>query len=347
MKTFTLLIPTYGRPALLRRLLTYYAEAHFPDRIIVADSSTRDITDENRDTTSGYPELHIIHRTFDPSIEIYQKMTEVLRSIDSDAIGLCSDDDFIAAAAPARAVRFLGQHEDYIAVQGRSFIADTSRIRIPLSAFPQRPVRSNTATDRLQSYFQDPTANFYAIYRTTVFRHTLDRIMRFRTDNTRFEELAFSCLGAIEGNIMVLNALHLVRQSSRNRVDSGSKQTGGWPHVVRSTSFPKNKQLFMEMLSEALVEHGTEKSAARRLIVDHFESYLEEKLHPSYAREPRSIQERAIAMMLSPNQGRLPLLRRGVAAITRGSPKMRALSKEYAPVAQLISQYPDGIPNPI
>jgi len=347
MTPFSLLVPTFNRAALLRRLLSYYRTARFTYPIIIADSSPEDVLCENRDTIARCPELHITHRTFDQSIETFQKITEAAGSSDSDTIGLCSDDDFIATGAPARAVRFLSRHQEYVAVQGRSFIADVARIPITLSAFPQRSVHAEMATDRLRSYFHDATANVYAVHRTSTFIDILARIARFRTDNTRFEELAISGLGAIHGNIAVLNSLHLVRQSSRNRADSGSRLTGGWRQAAESESFPRNKELFREMLSEALAEHSVETNVARKLVLECFDSYLEGKLRPAPIGEPRSIQERATAMMLSPDQGRLRPVRRIAATFMRTSPAMQTLSKEYAPIEQLISQYPDGISTPV
>lgn len=344
MNTFSLLVPTFGRAALLRRLLSYYASTRFPYPIIIADSSIDDVRDENRDTISRCTELHITHRTFDPSIETFQKITEVLRSIESDAAGLCSDDDFLAAGAPARAVTFLARHEEYIAVQGRSFIANITHVPALSSAFPQQGVYADTAVERLQSYFRNATANVYAIYRTSVFTDILAHIARFRTKNTRFEELAISGLGVIHGNVAVLNALHLVRQSSRNRVDSGSKLTGGWRHITESESFARDKARFIEMLSEALAERGTEKQVAFECVTKCFDAYLQEKVQGHPTRDPRSVQERAIALMLSPQQGRLPPVRRILATLMRSHPTLQTIYREYSPIARLISQYPDGIP---
>src|SRR3990167_5178120 len=98
MRTFSLLIPTFGRPALLRRLLTYLATQEFPHPIVVADSSIPAVRDENRNTILGHQNLTVVHHVFDPSIEIYKKITLALQSIESDSVGLCSDDDFLAAS---------------------------------------------------------------------------------------------------------------------------------------------------------------------------------------------------------------------------------------------------------
>ena len=343
MTPFSLLIPTFNRAALLRRLLSYYTAAQFPHPIIVADSSVDDIRDENRDTISRCAGLHITHRTYESSTETFHKITDALRSIESDAIGLCADDDFLCAEAPARALRLLAQNPEYASVQGRSFIADSTRGSLTLSAFPQRGVYAKSATLRLRLYFHNPTANFYAIHRTRVLKTAFTRLARFRTDNSRFEELAVSTLGAIEGDVAVLNALHYVRQSSKNRADSGSRLTGGWKHISESASFAKNREIFIQILAEALVERGIDKETAFECAAQCFDMYVQEKLDGNNVRDPRSMQERAIALMLLPAQGRMPAARRILAFLMRSYPPLRSIYREYSPIAQLISQYPDGI----
>src|SRR3989344_1634264 len=97
------------------------------------------------------------------------------------------------------------------------------------------------------------------------------------------------------------------------------------------------------MLAEALVEHGVDKETAIECAAQCFDTYVQEKVDGGNVNDPRSIQERAIALMLSPAQGRMPAARRILASLMRSYPPLRSIYREYSPIAQLISQYPDGI----
>ena len=343
MTQFTLLVPTYGRSTLLRRLLHYYENENFQHSIVIADSSDRAAFEENRETISRCHALRVTHISFDPAIEIYTKITNALNSIDTPYVGLCSDDDFIASRSIARSFEFLEKHPRYSAVQGRSFIAEISNDGLRVSAYPQHGVEGPTVTARIESYFRNPTSNFYAIYRTPIFKDILARISRYRTSNTRFEELAVSSLGAVSGNVAVLPTLHMVRQNSRNRTDSGSKQTGGWSMIMQTSSFAKDRGRFIDMLSEALCEHGVGEDPARKLITRCFDNYLAQALGTTERPRRLSLKERVIAATLSPASSASPVRRMGATVLMHISPRLQALHTECNSIIALIEKYPDGI----
>ena len=342
MMQFTLLIPTYGRPALLRRLLHYYENKSFQYPIIIADSSDTTAFGENRETISHCRACKVEHHSFDPSIEFFEKVVRALKTVDTPYVSLCADDDFIASRSITRSVEFLTKHPSYSAAQGRSFtveISDDRRLRVV--AYPQHAIKGVDAKTRLESYFENPSANFYAIYRTAVLKEIMEHISRNRTDNTRFEELAVSSLGAISGNIAVLPTLHMVRQSSRKRADSGSRQTGSWVAVMESPAFTTNKERFLELITEALVEGGIERPAARQCIQTCFDIYLGQAQGNMPRPQRITLLDRLVALSLSPIATTKP--RTLAVHLLRHIPFVRTLRSEFLPIAQLISQHPNGI----
>ncbi len=345
MNSFSLLIPTYGRAALLRRLLIYYKNERFPYPIVIADSSEPGVAEENRRTVQASDSLQLIYLSFEPTTEIYEKITHALATINSRYIGLCSDDDFIATRAPARAVEFLEQNPDYAAVGGLSIAGQVQNGHLSITAFPQRAREEETASLRLTQYLRETSANFYFIYHQTVFMDMLSRVSRFRTDNTRFEELAVSALGLINGKVGLLNNIHLVRQSSRYRPDSGSRQTGGWQTVVHSPSFYKNRSQFVTMLTEALAETGLEQGVARDCVSTFFDSYLKTVLRSKRRENRLTHYERALAVALLPSAPTLlrRTVQRAVGGLLSLAPSVRAMQREFEPIAQLLKKYPDGI----
>lgn len=348
MSQFTLLVPTRDRPALLQRLLHYYENESFQNFIVVADSSDTTAFEENRKTMSRCRACKVVHRGFDSSIEFFEKVVNALKTVDTPYVGLCADDDFIASHSVDRSVEFLTKHPSYNAVQGRSFTVEISNNqKLHVVAYPQHAVEGADAKTRFESYFKNPSPNFYAVYRTAVIKDIFARISRYRTDNTRFEELAVSSLAAVSGNIAVLPTLHMVRQTSRNRTDSGSKQTGGWRTIVQLDSFTKNRQIFIAMLSEALRKHGMDSHSAEQVVVRCFDTYLAQALGTIKRPQRISILERAIAATLSPTSPHSTFRRLGAYALLRLSPRLQTLHVEFSTTASLIEKYPDGIKEPL
>lgn len=340
MNDFTLIIPTYNRPELLKRLLTYYAQSRFSYLILVADSSEERACKHNRETVAALPQLHIQHLPFPPATEIYNKITQAVSRVDSAYIGLCSDDDYLASKAPDRAMSFLENHPAYSALTGASFSGRVDHGKLLITPIHQRPNTKDSALARLKEQLIHPTGTFYAIRRRDTLGAHLDRIRRFRTDNTRFEELMFVSLDAIAGKIGVLGSLHMVRQSSGTRADSGSRQTKGWKHVISTPTFPNNREKFLSLVKEALRD-----ARSTQEIEGLFEHYIRTKTAPHSRSTRATILERARAAALLPSAP--TSWRRGLQLIEGGflslQPTTRQMKAEFQPIARHISAYPDGI----
>lgn len=344
MNDFTLLIPTHQRAALLRRLLAYYERTSFPYDIVVADSSLKEIAEENERTCEHFSSLRLRYLSFDPKTEIFDKITETLAIIDSPYIALCSDDDFLATAASERAVLFLQEHADYAAVSGRSLSCTVTKYgTLQIVPHPQRSIIGKNSFERLEEYFKEPISLIYAVYRRPLFLQILTQIKKYRTDNTRFEELGFSLLTSVAGNVGLLESLHLIRQSSKHRDDSGSRQTKGWLHVAKSPAFEKNREKFMLLATTAVTD------ASNYLVKNHvdrwFSAYVKKETGVKTGTRA-TVWERAVAAALLPSAP-TPLrqgIQRGIGILLSFDPRIQRMRQEFNEPSLLLAQYPDGMP---
>lgn len=340
MSDFTLIIPTHNRPELLKRLLMYYTRSAFPYAILIADSSEEKAQERNRITIAGFSELHIQHVPFPPATEIYDKITQAVSEIGSSYVGLCSDDDYLASKAPDRAMSFLQNHPSYSAVTGASFSGRVDHGRLFITPIHQRPSTKDSALERLKEQLIRPTSTFYAIRKRDTLGAHLNRIRRFRTDNTRFEELMLVSLDVMVGQVGVLESLHMVRQSSGARADSGSRQTKGWGHVISTLTFPANREKFFLLVKEA-----SQDVRIAQEIEGLFGQYIQVQTAPHTRSTQATTLERVRAAALLPSAP--TSWRRGmqyvIGVLLSLDPAVRRMKAEFQPIAHLTALYPDGI----
>src|SRR5262245_47517462 len=91
---YTLLIPTFNRPAHLRRLLGYLAARRFQYPIRILDSSSGDALTQNRETV-GRETLDVVHEIHDPATSIHAKIGLAISSVESTYCSICADDDVL------------------------------------------------------------------------------------------------------------------------------------------------------------------------------------------------------------------------------------------------------------
>lgn len=341
-----MVIPTHERPALLRRLLAYYRDASFAYPLIIADSSTPPVMQENRRTVDALAgALVITHLPFAPSTEIFNKIIHTLKTTNSPYVALCSDDDFIAARAPERCITFLDTHSSYIAVQGKTFVGRVKGGRLSIVPIVQRPIEEGDALTRLRMHLAHYSATFYATHRREILCANVERLAQYRTDNTRFEELALSSLNSIAGRIGVINSLYLVRQSSSHRNDSGSKFTRGWKHIVTSPSYSENRMKFVNLLTKTLITEEKNRTYARETVQKFFDQYIALQTQPDLRRNRGWLWERATAAALLPSAPSLPrrVLQHLAGLVFRVSKPVRTMREEFKPIERLLMEYPDGI----
>src|ERR1700674_5448783 len=91
---YTLLIPTFNRPAYLRSLLGYLAARRFAYAIRVLDSGSPETLSQNREAISQV-RLDVVHQTYDTTIPAAIKFADGTQSVDTPYCSFCADDDIL------------------------------------------------------------------------------------------------------------------------------------------------------------------------------------------------------------------------------------------------------------
>lgn len=173
MAQLTLVVPTYNRPAALRRLLRFLSRSDSPFGIVVLDSSVGELAEQNRATCEATGSVS--HHTFDSDIPFYQKLSDGLSAhVNSPAVCLCADDDFVLPRNLARAADALLSDATISVAHGyfAQFEAVTRpRVLRLLSTFGT--INADRAIDRVAMGLMNYDATIYSVHRTDVMHHVL------------------------------------------------------------------------------------------------------------------------------------------------------------------------------
>jgi glycosyltransferase domain-containing protein len=220
---YTLLIPTFNRPAHLRSLLGYLAARRFEYPVHVLDSSSGDALPQNRETV-GRGGLDVVHEVYDCAIPVHKKIELAVSSVESTYCSLCADDDVLFTdelnglfdaldANPALVVA----HGYYVNFKpGEDF-------DIRYTDYSAPSIVADDALQRIVEQMGDYQAIFYGVHRTRTMksiRPPLDCVKSLWA-----KELLTSSLALIEGGAYRVPRYYMARNITP------SIATEGWhPH---------------------------------------------------------------------------------------------------------------------
>src|SRR4051794_3814643 len=117
LRDHTLVIPTYNRPELLQRLVTYYVERTQPPNLLVLDSSATEIAAQNAAMLAAYgPSLR--HIVYPSTMPMAAKLARGLHEVPTPTVSFCADDDLVFTDALQQAREFLLHNPDYVCAHG-------------------------------------------------------------------------------------------------------------------------------------------------------------------------------------------------------------------------------------
>jgi glycosyltransferase domain-containing protein len=174
--SYTLVVPTYNRPAQLRRLLRYLelCGARFP--VLVLDSSAPENRPLNADALASV-KLRVRRVEYDSTMPPFEKFGAGTAMVDTPYLSLCADDDIVRVEALAPIVEFLSRNADHSAAHGFYFnFQEQGRASPPWrttisSLFYRGPsIDAAQPAERLAQLLRRYEALTYAVYRTEVAR---------------------------------------------------------------------------------------------------------------------------------------------------------------------------------
>lgn len=222
----TLVIPTYNRPELVRRLVSYYQNRGTATRLLVLDSSRPEIAAENGGWFGGRPPS-IRHVVYPESMQPGVKLARGLHLVDTAYVSFCADDDLVFPQGLSDAVDFVRENRDYVCAHGLYLnfrIGDQPEPDEDPATFDFHPERihvwreyggpGNEAAHpgaRIFRLFQNYESLFYAAFRTDDLRAIFDRVQGI--PSLHYQELFQSVATLIKGKVKRLAGLYAARQS--------------------------------------------------------------------------------------------------------------------------------------
>ena len=235
-RRYTLLIPTYNRPAYLRSLLGYLAARRFEYPIRVLDSSFAEALAQNREAIRQAG-LDVSHQVYDAATAVVVKLADGTQSVETPYCSLCADDDILFTNHLDQLLDQLDANPHLVAAHGyyinfkRGDVFDISDIFYWASS-----IEADDPLKRIVAQMGNYQAIFYAISRTSVLQSVLPQLARVQSPLA--QELLASSLTLIAGGVCRLPNFFMARNTGP------SIATEGWhPHQFLAT---KPDSLFRE-----------------------------------------------------------------------------------------------------
>jgi glycosyltransferase domain-containing protein len=225
---YTLLVPTFNRPALLRSLLGYLAARRFQYPVRVLDSSSGDSLTQNRETV-GRGALDIAHEVYDPAIAIHKKIGLAVASVESTYCSLCADDDVLFTDELEALFAVLDVNPDLVLAQGYYVnFKPGEDFDIWHTDYSAPSILAEDALKRIVRQMSDYQAIFYGVHRTATMKAIQSPLERVKS--LWAQELLTSSLALVAGGVYRAPRYYMGRNTNP------SIATAGWhPHQFLAT----------------------------------------------------------------------------------------------------------------
>jgi len=194
---YTLLVPTYNRPVLLRSLLGYLSARGFQYPIHILDSSSGQALSENREAVRGVA-LDITYQVYDPAILVTDKFALGAQSVDTPYCSFCADDDVLFTEHLEELLDFLDANPAFAVAHGY-YVGFKPGADFDLSSteYSAPSIAGDDALKRIVEQVGNYQAIFYGIHRTSTMQSLLTSLSQVKSFWAK--EMLTSSLALIAG----------------------------------------------------------------------------------------------------------------------------------------------------
>lgn len=207
----TLVIPTYNRPALLKRLVVYYA-ARAPEMpLLVLDSSKPEIAAANATMIkAAHPNAQ--HRMFTSDVPMAVKLSRGLAEVKTPTVSFCADDDIVFLDGLADAIAFIDEHPEYVSAHGLYLnFTESGQTVIVAKEYAGESNEAAHAGARVFRLFQNYESLFYGAFRTADLVEVFEDVASIAT--LHYQELFQSVAALIKGKVKRFPKFYAARRS--------------------------------------------------------------------------------------------------------------------------------------
>jgi glycosyltransferase domain-containing protein len=227
--SYTMVITTHNRAALLSRLLDYLEaeRASFP--LLILDSSAAVVQRENANRIA-HSRLEVRHLTYSPDLDSYLKVQDGLRVVGTAYCSVCADDDVVFLPALAQCLRVLARQPEVCAAHGTYFnFFEGASFDLSYVVYRGSSILAPGPLARLRQLFTAYEAVYYAVYRTHVLQAAFRRVNEL--DTVLGRELVTAALTALSGKVVRINDFYYGRSTGES-----FPYTSAHPHQILSAA---------------------------------------------------------------------------------------------------------------
>ena len=207
----TLVIPTFNRPELLKKIIHYYRDRAPWIDLLVLDSSRTEIAQQNAAVLSLFG-AGVSHVVFPEDVAVVSKLADGLALVRTPTVSFCADDDLVFPHGLAEAIAFLDGHHDYVCAHGLYLNFRTAGQDLFLSSEYSSPsIEAAHSGARVFQLCQKYESLFYAVFRTQDAHGVFTALTANST--LHFQELFQSVAAVIQGKAKRLPVIYGARRS--------------------------------------------------------------------------------------------------------------------------------------
>ena len=206
-----LVVPTYNRPALLKRLVTFYARETPAMKLLVLDSSRPEVCETNAAMIAAFPG-QVEHRVFPGTLPMAAKLRDGLAQVETPTASFCADDDLVFPQGIAEAIAFLESAPDHVSAHGLYVNFGEHGHQIHVMREYAGP--SNAAAHpgaRVFRLCQNYESIFYGVFRTPDIREVFEGVAAL--PSLHFQELFQSAALLLKGKVKRIERIYAARRS--------------------------------------------------------------------------------------------------------------------------------------
>jgi len=211
---YSMIIPTYNRPVLLKRLISYLSNKQVGFQIFVLDSSSNEDTKRDNKCICANTNLKIAYFDYPSEIIGKDKVLDGLKKVDTEYMSFCADDDIVFPDSIKKCLDFLVDNADYAGCH--AYYLNFTNIndkecQISLE-YSSPSIDGNSFSERSLQLMLKYEAIFYAVFRTDVLRNSFKQIENI--NSFMFQELFLSLTPLIAGKVKRLNFIYYGRRGA-------------------------------------------------------------------------------------------------------------------------------------
>lgn len=208
---YTLIVPTYNRPALLRQITTYFTGIRKNMNLLVLDSSSPEVIEKNRAMLRALTPSprHIIYPHNMPPAT---KLAAGLREVKTSYVSFCGDDDLVLPDGLQEALDFLDSHPDHACAHGLylNLREDNSNVHIT-SEYSGGSIEAGHPGARIFQLLEKYEALFYAVFRTEDLAEIFAGVNQI--PSLHYQELFLAVATLIKGKAHRFPRFYAIRRS--------------------------------------------------------------------------------------------------------------------------------------